>query len=383
MSKIDLTVYKETKYYFQLFDILIRERKLTKEPFLKEIGISPSSYRKSRITERNAGEKISETLCEHLGYNKANYELVCSVEKLLNKVYKNIYYKIYTTYKEDLAYIDQLIDGNYIIFPILKLIKIFIIANSKMDADLFVENYYEIYDELQKYFSFFNEDLLEIFDIISLAFDERINENMIFKEYNNSLAYCSLSSRLWKDGKYLECLFLSQKTEEVLVKEQNYRRLVSLNVTRIYCLNALGNYQESYELSENMLATIKSFNEVDYESKYIVSHLALSCLPLKKYKYCSELLLNKNKVSLTDICCILIAKFFTNKKEYESLLEHYLGIVNNEDKFIFKCLDGVLKRKNLKSLNALNSPKLIRYFPDLLKNMIFGRMPKTDDNKNK
>lgn len=370
MLKIDLTVYKETKYYFYLFDIIIRDAKVKKEPFLRQIGISPSSYRKSRSVERNAGDKIIEQLCEYFGYTQPDCEVVCSIEELLNKIYSNVYYKIYTSYKEDLEYVNKLLDKNYIFHPVLKVIKLFILANSNIDVDVFVNENRYLYDELQNYLSFFTDDLLEILDILSLLFEEQVKDVMIHRNYKNNLVYYSLATSLWNEERYVECLFIVQKAEDKLVKEQNYRRLVSLNVIKIFCLNAIGNYKEGFELASGMLLTIKSFIGVDYELKYIASHLALCSLALKKYEYCLEILLNKEKVSFTDICTILIAKYFINKEEYKTTYNYYYGLLGDEDKMILKWVDSYIKNKNKKSLSNLNHPKLIRYFINVIRDVI-------------
>lgn len=371
MFKIDLTLYKKSKWYFQMFDIIFKDNKIKKEPFLTNIGISPSSYRKARTIEQNIGDKLVAQLCESFGYKKPSYELVCSVEKLLNKVYSDVYYKIYTSYESDLEYINSLINENYIIHPVLKLTKLFIMANSKLDTDEFVNKTFNIYEELQKFICFLNEDLLEILDILSLAYDKEIKESMLFKNYKNSLAYYSLSSRLWKEERYAECLFISKRAEEILVKEKNYRRLLSLNVTMMNCLNSLGNYKECYELAKMELLSLKSFVNVDFEYKFTVSHLALCCLPLGKYEECEELISNKSKVSLTDILCFLTAKYFINKKEYESVYSHYYEKFENESKELIMYLDKVLQYKDKRALQKLNSPRVIRYFSDVIKSTCF------------
>ena len=367
MRRIELRMYKESKCYFQLFDIIFKDNKIKKEPFLLNIGISPSSYRKARTHEQTGGPKLVEQLCEAFGYGAPSYELICSIEDLLNKAYTGIYYKTYDSHNEDVEYIDNLISKNYIFNPVLKLIKLFILANSKLDILSFVQGYRDIYVELQNYLCFLSEDLLEILDILSFAFEEEMRENLLFKEFKNSLAYYSLTSRLWKDERYTECMYIADKTEVILVKELNYRRLVGLNVIRMYCLNMLENYNECFKLGSMQLYNLQSFKSIEYEYKYVISHLALSCLPLKKYEYCINLLLNKSKVSLTDICCLLAARYFTDKAEYESLYKHYSEALEQENKTILKHVDNVLKHRSKRSLAKLNNPKLMRYFANILK----------------
>ena len=142
-------------------------------------------------------------------------------------------------------------------------------------------------------------------------------------------------------------------------------------VTMMNCLNSLGNYKECYELARMELLSLKSFVNVDFEYKFTVSHLALCCLPLGKYEECEELISNKSKVSLTDILCFLTAKYFINKKEYESVYSHYYEKFENESKELIMYLDKVLQHKDKRALQKLNSPRVIRYFSDVIKSTCF------------
>ena len=87
MFNINLSIYKESKQYFQLFDILLKDLDINKEAFLKDVGISPSSYRKARTIEQNIGDKIVEQLCRALGYKKASVEFIEEFEIFFNKIY--------------------------------------------------------------------------------------------------------------------------------------------------------------------------------------------------------------------------------------------------------------------------------------------------------
>ena len=62
MYKIDLSDYKSTKYYFYLFDIMIKEKSIRKEELLMDNKISPSTYRRCRQLEQNIGFVIVEKL---------------------------------------------------------------------------------------------------------------------------------------------------------------------------------------------------------------------------------------------------------------------------------------------------------------------------------
>mgnify|MGYP003293371970 CR=1 FL=1 len=149
-----------------------------------------------------------------------------------------MYYKIYKSYYDDLEKVNQLLDENSILFPVLKLLKMFLIANSQVDAGRVIKENKSLFDEIKQYISFFNEDLCELVDVLSLLFEPTIPEKIMMKSYKNSLAYFSLSSRLCADKRYVESLFVGKKAEEVLVREKNYKRLLFL--TANHCLNGGG-----------------------------------------------------------------------------------------------------------------------------------------------
>ncbi|MFR1524315.1 MAG: hypothetical protein ACLSUV_02235 [Bacilli bacterium] len=57
-----------------------------------------------------------------------NDSMIDELENFYNKIYYNMYYKIFYTYEEDLEYISNL--EKYLIFPIIKLLKLFLQINA-------------------------------------------------------------------------------------------------------------------------------------------------------------------------------------------------------------------------------------------------------------
>lgn len=359
MFKIDLSIYKESKQYFQLFDILLKDVDINKETFLKDAGISPSSYRKARTIEQNIGDKIVEQLCRIFGYKKASVEFIEEFEVFFNKIYFNVYYKIYNTYDDDLKTIDKMIEDNYIIKPILNLLKLFLLSNSKTDAEIIIRDNKEMYNDIKKYLAFFNEDLLEIVDILSLAFETKIQEEIIMKTYKNSLAYYSLASRLCSDKRYVESLFIAKKAEDALVREKNYKRLLFLNLKMMNCLNSIHSYQDCFDLAYMQLYTLQSFSETDFEYNQTTNNLAVCCLALKKYDYIADVLINKKYISLTELCALLVAKYKLNTKEYDELYDLYNNTIGQEEKIILNGLNNYLKTNDKTQLSVLKNKRIL------------------------
>ena len=60
MKKIHLDIYKETRQYLYLFDVLMKDEIINKDYFLADLGINPGSYRRAKVTEQKIGKESSE-----------------------------------------------------------------------------------------------------------------------------------------------------------------------------------------------------------------------------------------------------------------------------------------------------------------------------------
>lgn len=359
MFKIDLSSYKKSKQYFIFFDVILKDLSVNKDFFLKENDISPSSYRKARFVEQNNGNKIIDKLCKVLNFKNVNNDLIDEIELLINRIYNNMFYKVYTTYDKDLSIINEYLDKNIILKPIILLSKLFLLANYKYDVGEFVNENNNDYIELKKYLPFFTDELLELFDILSLVFEKNIDDKVLMKTYKNSLFYYALASRLCGDKRYVESLFVSKKAEDVLVREKNYKRLLYLNVKMMHCLNSIKNYEECFELASMQLLTLRSFVDVDYAYRNTLKNLVISCLPLKKYIYIVDLLINEPKLSMTEVVCLLVAQFNLDKERYNEYFNFYINNSSIENKEILTNLDSFLKDNDKKELMKLEETKLM------------------------
>ena len=62
MKQFDLSVYKLSQLYFDLFDVYFKEYEIRKENYLIDNGITPSTYRQCRKCIYNMGFKIIKTI---------------------------------------------------------------------------------------------------------------------------------------------------------------------------------------------------------------------------------------------------------------------------------------------------------------------------------
>ena len=68
MKKFDLSIYKYSKPYFDLFDVYFKENSIKKEFFLLDNDITPSTYRQCRKEESNSGPKIVKSLSKKFSF---------------------------------------------------------------------------------------------------------------------------------------------------------------------------------------------------------------------------------------------------------------------------------------------------------------------------
>jgi len=359
MFKVDLTEYKGSKQYCILFDFLIKKKGVNKDDFLKESGVSPSTYRKCRMVEQNTGKIVVDKLCKAFDFENVTDEFMEEFEERADRIYNNIYYNIDRETENDLKYIDKLSERNLVIKPIIVLLKLLIKAYTSLNTNAFINENIDLYNEIKSNKSFLNEGLNEIFSILSILFENRIDESYLVKKYKNTLYYFVLSSKLCDEKRYGECLYVSKITEEKLLEEKNYKRLLSLNTKVMHCLNILGNYEGCFSLAHKQYQTLYSFNKVDYEYQYTMQNLMLSAVALKKYKYVKELLLTKNKLYLNEIYCLLISQYYLDKNEYLEYYRYYYDNLSDENKNLLALLNRYLNTKDKNILLNLKGTKIL------------------------
>lgn len=316
IKKSDLTEYKDSKQHFILFDIYLKEKVSNKEKFMIEIGITQSAYRKCRKGELVIGLKIIEQLANHFSLKIHDDNFLDDLVVFFDKVYNNMYYKIYTSYEEDLKYLDELINTNYVFFPVLKLFKLFLLICTNKEIRKVQDENISVFREVEQYKLFFNNSVYEIFESISLIFIDEIPDNNWIKNYNNASAYYILSTRCAMKKRYLECLFFANKAKLFLEDDGNINRLL-LNHTIMNCLLNVGNYEECYDLASKQFLILQSIGrDDDHQLKAANKFISISLLGLQKYKEVVVRLDKNESYNMTELCCFLIAKYKMDKKEY-------------------------------------------------------------------
>lgn len=358
MYKVNLQEYKNSKIYFQLFDVFLKDIAIKKEDYLIEHGINPSSYRLSRKIEQNVGKAIIENLTNIYNYTMPDEKEIDDIEYNLNLIYEDMYYKIYTNYEKYLKYIDELDSKNFVIFPIVKLFKLFLNCNNNKGYEKQIIDNEDLFKELTKYKSFLNNSLIEIFEIFEIVYQKNDVSYYMMKHYDNTLVYFMLASKSLGELKYAECIYFINICKERLIKENNFKRLISLYYKLMQCQLYFRDYEECYNFSKQVLLMCKSFDITGYEYNTAQKNFVVSCIALGKYEEIVKLYDNKESVNYNELCFYLVALYEYDKVKYEEAIKEYSKAVeeinDNFIKLILIIINDYNTKGNKKRLDELN-----------------------------
>lgn len=371
MKKIDLSIYKDFKQYFIFYDIEIKKKYSNKEEYLDSKNISPSSYRRAKNAGNKIGKEILEKLNHEFSYKMINADIINQLEIKLNEIYYNIYYKKSCLYEENANWVEEQLKYRYMIQPILILFKLFLIVSSGSSPERIIEDNQLTYIELTKYVRFLNEELLEIYEIVDISFRSKIDDVYLSKKFKNELSCFTLSGKCLINEKYIESLYFAEKAKVILIKEENIKRLFHLNLNMMSAYNSLERYEDCYLLARKQMLALESYEYDNFEYKVATMHYLISCLGLGYYEKIIEKLSSKLKYNKTEIWCLLISKYNTNKKEYEKeyLSLSSLDYATSMDIQYLKLINNFLVKKDKKIIEFLEKDQINPCIISILKKM--------------
>ena len=172
MKRINLKEYSKSMKLLLVFDVLIKTEILAinKDAFLESKSIAPSSYRRARTKEQKVGDEIVHTLSKHFELKLCNDSYIEQLETLVSNIYFDINYRVIENHSKYIEILDKLLEEKPILFPILKLIKLFVITFYDGDLTELVNTYSSEFDYISQFQSFFSDELLEIFDLLKLSY---------------------------------------------------------------------------------------------------------------------------------------------------------------------------------------------------------------------
>ncbi len=114
------------------------------------------------------GKQILRQLADNFEFIIPNDEIVDELQAKINQIYNKMYYKIYDTYEEDQKFIDNLLEKNILILPIIELIKLYLVVNSTKSISNVKIEYKDMFEYVKCYSTIFTYELYEIYEILNL-----------------------------------------------------------------------------------------------------------------------------------------------------------------------------------------------------------------------
>ena len=371
MITINLNEYKESKIYFKLFDKIIYDNNISKEIFLQDHSINPSTYRRCKKGELKIGEKIISELCNIFEYKMYSSELIDKIETLFNNIYSDMYYKIYKNYDYYINEIEKYLNKKTILFPLFISFKLFLEISSQKKMKHIRNQTKDLYDELKKYSSFFIGELEEIYDIVCLFLEENISENKWIRNYSDGSGYFVLNSRALENSNHMISLFFGEKAREKLYDDGCILRILALNNNMMLSMLNVGNYRECKNLSIKQIKILQSLNMEDYKNpifKFTLHKFLLSSLYLKEYTDVVEYYENKNYYSYTTISCYLVALYNCDNNKYAQFLNEALIDQDIETCDFINYINEIITKKQKVNLDKLSYFKLNQVMKDFFEN---------------
>ena len=370
MFSINLNDYKKTKIYLQLFDVILKDLPINKEEFLLEHDITPSSYRLARKVEQNVGKSIIIKLSEVFKFVTLADDELEDVEKQLNKIYFDIYYKNYDNYDNHLEYINEMINKNFLIHPLFKLFKLFLLCNSNKSVKNVYSDNNGLFNEIVKYKNFYNKELVEIYNILNLFFNDSIKESEKHQDYKNPMSYQILASRCYMKEKYIEAIYYSTKACNILLDEMNFKRYVSVNRTLMACQLCIGDYETCHMNSVKVFHSVKSLNLEQFEIDAAEDYYYASLLGLKQFDIIYKKLKDNNNFNKNKFTCLLISMFKIDQTLFSNYLKENINFkeLSNEYFEYIKSVCLFLEKKDKKQLDRLKDYSIMKGLIRILKN---------------
>ena len=360
IKKFDLSIYKITPIYFKLFDVIMKNNSLNKDNFLDSKKITSSSYRRASKSEQKIGENIIKKLSKVFKLKMIDSKGIDELEELLNEIYYDMYYKIYENYDNYLNRIEELLNKNLLIYPILNLFKLFLIANANNSPKDIISQNYCLYEDTISFSSFLENVFSDVVDLVKLSYTQDLTDDLISKKYNLGLHYFVIASKLWISGNNTGSLYYCAKAKDLFVQEENYIRIIYVNLTIMSNYNMICNFSECNQLANKQLLILKNIRNNGIEYQTTLKHLMLSLLGLKQYEDVLSLLENKQTYNITELCYLLISKFKTNKEEYFRYFNNEIDLneLNEKCRLIVKYLNSYLVKREKRALYELENLKI-------------------------
>lgn len=362
MIKISLLEYKTSSQYLYLFDAIIKEKiVINRDAFLEILKINPGTYRRAKNSEQKTGVKIVGKLSSYFNLAIVSKEYIHRLESLLNDIIYEVEYKVFEKYDKHLQKLNELLEENLIIFPILKLFIIFLNLFSDKNITITKNDNRSDFLELTKFYNFFNESLKEVYDLIQLVYCDNYDDKLLTKKYENGIGYSIISINYKRKKKYYESLYFANKAKDIFIKENNFKRAIYINNTILNNLVAIGDFEEYYELANKQYLTVRALDMSVRDKINCMKHVLTSCISLRKYNEVKRYCENKTLTTITEIFCYIIAQYYILKEEFSCWIEKFIDekIKDKNGILFIKQLIEFLKKPEKSKLEIFKGSEIL------------------------
>lgn len=341
--------YEDSKYSLNYFNKLINDRirklNITKKDFFKAVKISSTSFNRSINSEQKIGNSIVKKLNNIFDVNPVNKINKQELEILLEEIYLKFYYK-----KDISNYeyaIDDYINMNTPLTPILYLFKFLIKAtNYKNPKQIFEENV-GLYNEINSFDGYYIDEFRDLLILLKILFrDIKVDYNICIESSNiKPLIYQALVNLAYRNEDFALVIYYGEKAKKEFQKTLNFERVASLNLTLFLAYNVIGEFEVVYNMSFEQ-CNYYLINDIENRrTRGTIIHFCISCIGLEKYNEAIEMLnkIEPSKREIGEYLVMLVIYHKTNNKEYDTLLDYinikkidYYDMANLLDKFLTK-----------------------------------------------
>lgn len=326
MKYFSLQEYKTIKQRLIYLDILIKNETSNKDMFLQDHFISPTSYRRAKNDGKKIGNQILKDLSSYFNYKIPTDTLIDEIEQRLNEIYFNTVYKKYKSYEEDVKYLDSLILENYIINPIIKVFRLLLEVYKDSSVLNMINDNNDKYIEIKMFDNYYTEDLLKVIEILDLTFIEKLDNNVLSKNYKNPLSFYTLSSKCNLNNLFYESLYFGDIAKKMLIESENYTRVYYLNVILMSSYNRLEYYINAKKISEMQLYSLKDIDDLKSLYSYTNRQYIISLLGLNEYENLFNYLYKKTSLKFYELIALFYCKYKLDSNNYYLFINNYLDI---------------------------------------------------------
>lgn len=318
--------FKDLKYMVYFYDILIKQSEITKEALFKDLKISYMSYSRAVDNDSNAGREIINKLNNYFNITPLDYKKQNEYEVTLNAIIYRFYYRGNDLNEFEPILLEYIEENNYL-KPLFLLLLLLINLVSNKSPQVLIKEKYELFNELKKYKgSYFTSPFAEMFTIIEILFSGKelieFDKEIPFADNMRGLLYNVYASNAYLSKRYDLCLYYARECKEHLLLDHNYKRLLSVNLMYLACLNMIGEYAKCMKEAKAQILYLTETKQ-SYEDVYLTEiHYYTSCIGARDFNEIIDSIAYKDNINSSEYMFLLIASSH-DKKQYPKYLEKY------------------------------------------------------------